>query len=144
MSARVFHSIFRDERKTSVSHFVQFAFCVHLCLLIALIPKFMAFNNLYLKIIFAKPEAEAVRFTKWGWSSGKESQGGCKRKEHEGVHFHLHTDHFGCTDVNVHFFRQVLEEWPCFVWTLLGQYISMVLISTDVALGLWLWKRFQK
>lgn len=116
MSATIFHSVFRNETETSVSPFVQFAFCVDLCLLITLIPKIMAFNNLYLKIIFAKPEAEAEKFARWGWSSGKESWGDCKGKKHEGVHSHLHTDHFGCTGVNVHFFSQVLEEWPCFVY----------------------------
>lgn len=126
MSAKKFHCIFRDERKTSVCPFVQFAFCVHLCLLIALIPKIMTSNNLYLKIIFAKPEAETERFARWGWSSGKESPGDCKGRKHEGVHFHLCTDRFGCTGVNVQLFSRVLEEWPCFVWTLLGQYISIL------------------
>lgn len=121
MSAKISHNIFMNERKTFVSPFVQFAFCVDLCLLIVLIPKIMASNSLYLKIIFAKPEAEAERFARWGWSSGKESQGDCKGKEHDGVHSHLHTDHFESTGVNVHFFSQVLGEWPCFVWTLLGQ-----------------------
>lgn len=143
MSAKISHRIFRNERKTSVSPIIQFEFCVDLCLLISLIPKMMASNNLYLKIIFAKPE-EAKRFARWGWSSGKESQGACKGKEHDGVHSHLHTDHCKRTAVNAHFFSQLLEEWPCFVWTLLGRCIFMLLMSTDVPLGLWLHKGFQK
>lgn len=115
MCAKISHSIFKNERNTSVFPFVQFAFCVDLYLLVALIPKIMASNNLYLKITFAKPGAEAERFAMWEVKLWEGESRGLKGKERRGVHSHLHTDHFECTSGNVHFFSQGLEEWQCFM-----------------------------